>query len=126
MALSRDAILAYRPKVQEIGPVPVYGDVCHIRHITVAARNEWAALRFEAFGGVQAVRDPDSASLDVGKMAAARVLLVAQSFCDANGELLLTTKEVGGMASEAVDFIADEAEKLNGLTDEAVEAVEGN
>ena len=118
MALTKEALLARRPKVEKIGPVPGYDDDVHIRHITVEARNRWAALRYKALEGD---------SIDLGLIMESRMVLVAATLCDADGALWFgSAEEVRDLDPHAVDFIANEAERLNGLTAEAAEEIEGN
>lgn len=118
MALSREAILARaKPGVEEIGPVPGWDDTVFIRHITVGERNTWAALQYDALKGD---------TLDFGRMVESRVHLVAASLCDEKGESLFSLDEVRGLDPNAVDYIAGAAERLNGLTEEAMEEVKGN
>lgn len=118
MTLSREAILAKsKPSVRRIN-VPMWDDDVYLRDITVGERNEWAALRYAALEGD---------TLDFGKMVESRVYLVAVSLCDADGKPLFSVEELKEtLRPDAVDYLANEAEKLNGLTAGAVEDLEGN
>lgn len=123
MALTREQILGVKPKVMEIGPVPGWDGNVFIRQIGVKDRNEWASLRMEALA--QAEEDGKAGTL-AGSILASRLVLVAASLCDEDGALLFSREEVAGMDPHAVDYVADQAEKLNGLTKEATDELEGN
>jgi len=125
MALTRDALLENAKerlgKVENIGPVPGLGDEdAYIRHLTVRERNEWAALRLRALE----VGDAGGA---FGPYLESRVLLVALALCDESGDRLFEdADEVAGLHPDPVDYIADQAERVNGLSVEAAEDIKGN
>lgn len=119
MALTRDTITKRKRVVHEIGPVPVFDDSAYVREITVGERNDWAAPILEA----SLSKDADVARSFIDR----RVQLVFVALCDESGNRLCSdVQEVRDMPSDAVDFIAREVERVNGLTEESKSDIAGN
>jgi len=120
MALTREAILARAKRDVEEVEIPDIGDTVYLRRITIGERNEWAARRWRAV-------DMDSGKLtDVKLWADSRVYLAACSLCDEDGNSLFSEAEAAALDPHTVDAIADAAERVNGLTTEAAEDIQGN
>lgn len=112
----REAFLARAKRKVEAIDVPDLGERAYVRTITVGERNKWADIRYRALVD----------GLNVALMAESRVYLVSVSLCDGDGEPLFNEEEAAALDPHTVDFVANEAERVNGLTDEAKEDVEGN
>lgn len=119
MPINKAALKAWKPKVHEVGPVPVLDDTAYVREITVRERNEYveAPLKSAVHGD----------QVDVAALMARRVRVVGLCLCDSEGNALFDKPEdAEALHPEAVDYLANEIERLNGLTKAAGNEIEGN
>lgn len=121
MAIGK-ADVAYKPKRDKIGPVPVLDDDVFVRRLNVAERNEWSRPRLEA------AMAEDGERFDAfAKVMKARILVAFYACVTESGEQLFdSVAQVEAWPPDAVDFIASEVERLNGLTKEAADDIAGN
>lgn len=119
MALTLDAINGRKRPVHEIGPVPVFDTTAYVREITVGERNEWAAPILQA----SLNKDADVARPFIDR----RINLVFVALSDKDGNRLCTNvQQVRDMPTDAVDYIAQQIERINGLTEEGRAEIAGN
>ena len=117
-ALSRDDILNADDLVSEAVKVPEWNGIVYIRTMTGKERDQ-----FES----SLVRMNGVSLADITKNLRAR--LVCLTAVDEKGELIFTTKDIdalGDKNSKALDRLYDVAERINGLTEKDVKALEEN
>lgn len=117
--LTRDSILAQSdlPKVKV--EVPEWGGVLWVRSMTGSERDAFEAdayLLQKQYGeGIGAIRN-------------LRARLVVATACDESGQLLFTKADadaVGGKNAHALDRVFQASQRLNGMSDTAVESMVG-
>ena len=108
---------------EEIGPVPELDDTVFVRKITVAEHNAWSHPRLEA-----ALAEEEGRKFEAfGKIMEARLTLVFHACVDASGEQLFDDiEQVRAWPADAVYFIAEKVERMNGLTKEGADEIAGN
>lgn len=115
MALTREQINAKKkPRVKEVGPVPVWGDTVYFR-----------AMSWEEITRLREQFAKDGAASD----NAMRPHLLAGVLCDADGNLLFKDGEAAELNqhdSAAFRYLVDEAVKFLGLTKESIEDLAKN
>ena len=124
MALTKEAALALRPKIEETDEVPGLGDTVFIRELSISERNRWGSwLAAFAF---QTAEDADMGALTHGYAQRAH-WLVATATVDAEGAQLFESVEAADfLPAEAVEFLQDRIERYNGLSAEGREEIAGN
>jgi hypothetical protein len=114
MALTRDAILAAQDLKRIEVSVPEWGGTVLVRAMTGAERDAWEQSL--TVGG----------KLDVSNV---RARLVASCAVDESGALLFSPADavaLGSKSGAALERVAKVAQRLNGLTEEALEDARGN
>jgi len=114
MILSRDAILAAQDLKREEVAVPEWGGSVLVRTMTGAERDAWEQSL--AKGG----------KIDVSNV---RARLVASCVVDEAGSLLFTAADaqaLGAKSGLALERVAKVAQRLNAITEEALEEARGN
>jgi len=114
MILSRDAILAAQDLKREEVAVPEWGGSVLVRTMTGAERDAWEQSL--ANGG----------KIDVSNV---RARLVAACTIDESGALLFSAADaqaLGAKSGSALERVAKVAQRLNAITEEALEEARGN
>jgi hypothetical protein len=114
MILSRDAILAAQDLKREEVAVPEWGGSVLVRTMTGAERAAWEQSL--ANGG----------KIDVSNV---RARLVAACTIDESGALLFSAADaqaLGAKSGSALERVAKVAQRLNAITEEALEEARGN
>jgi len=109
MITTRDAVLSQQDIIKQTVKVPEWGDEVLIRGMTGSERDEL------------------DRHINAGDTAGTREKIVAMSMCNEQGELLFSLDdiaELGKKSAKALERIAKEAMKLNGIV--PVEDMEGN
>jgi hypothetical protein len=115
MILSRDAILAAQDLKREEVAVPEWGGSVLVRTMTGAERDAWEQS-LVANGG----------KIDVSNV---RARLVAACTIDESGALLFSAADaqaLGAKSGSALERVAKVAQRLNAITEEALEEARGN
>lgn len=113
--LTRDAILAADDLPREEVDVPEWGGSVLVSAMTGAARDAWE----QSLVGTGS--KPDLANV--------RARLVAACIVDDSGALIFTAADLealGRKSARALDRLSKVAQRLNGLTDDALEDARGN
>ncbi len=113
MLLTRDAILARADLPRESVEVPEWGGAVLVATMTGAARDEWEQQLVAAGRSMQNVR----------------AKLVAATAVDESGARMFSAADVealGNLSSAALDRVCQVAQRLNGLTADALEVARGN
>ncbi len=108
--LTRETFFALKPEVREV-KVPALGDSVYVRMMTAGERD-----RFE-------VEHVKAGSIDF------RARLAAATVCDADGRLLFDPGDaaaLSGVPAHALVDVVDAAIKLNRISSEDVQELEGN
>jgi hypothetical protein len=114
MILSRDAILSAQDLKREEVAVPEWGGAVLVRTMTGAERDAWEQSL--ANGG----------KIDVSNV---RARLVAACTIDESGALLFSAADaqaLGAKSGAALERVAKVAQRLNAITEEALEDARGN
>jgi hypothetical protein len=116
--LSRDDILKPRDLKMEEVDVPEWGGIVRVRELTGEARDDYetSLMRVTAKGAVP-------------EMSNRRAKLVARAVVNEDGSPLFSLADVHALGAEsaaALERVATVAERLSGLSDEALEDAEGN
>lgn len=115
MALTREAILGIEDLQREEVPVPEWGGSVWIVGMTGAQRDAWE----QSLVGAKGQPNVDNV----------RARLVVYTAVDEAGARLFTVADVqalGEKSASALDRCARVAQRLNGLTNEAMEEARGN
>ena len=114
--LDRDTIFSRNTLKRETVTVPEWGGDVIVSEMTGAARDAWELSLGQ--------RDHD------GNLYNTRAKLVAACVVDESGNLIFTkpgdVEKLGKLSSTALDKVCQAAQRLNGLTQEALEEAEGN
>ena len=117
--LSRDDILKPRDlKVEEVD-VPEWGGIVRVRELTAEAMADYEASMVNV----------DSKGKGTPDFSNRRVKLLVRAVVDEDGEQLFSLVDVpalGQMPAGVIERVADVAERLSGMGDDAVEDAEGN
>lgn len=114
--LTRDQILAARLQTEDV-PVPEWGGVVRVSEMTGTDRDAWEQSLVPKTAGAPA------------NVENIRARLVAQCVVDEAGSRLFSTEDavdLGTRSAAALDRVAKVAQRLNGLTADAVEQASGN
>lgn len=114
MSLGRDEILAPRPLAREEVLVPEWGSTVYVRVMSGFERDAYEA---------------DLLSNKDKRLENMRARLLVRCACDANGNLLFTPEDADALGAQnwqALDRLAAAAQKLNRLSDAAIEEIKGN
>jgi hypothetical protein len=114
MLLTREQILAATDSVIETVSVPEWGGSVGVKTLTGAEKDGWESSRQNKDG-----------SFNLNNV---RASLVAVATCDADGNKLFTLQDVvdlGNKSARALDRVFQAAKKLNGVTDEDLDELEG-
>jgi len=115
--LTRDAVLAADDLRLEPVRVPEWGGLLYVRSLTGTQRDEFEQACMDARRGNR---------LDVRGLKAR---LLVMTVCDGAGGLMFGPKDVEAIRAKsaaAIERVWDTAQRLNGLTAEAVEELAGN
>lgn len=114
MLLTREQILAATDSVIETVSVPEWGGSVGVKTLTGAEKDSWEEGRQKKDG-----------SFNLNNV---RASLVAVAACDADGNKLFSLQDVvdlGNKSARALDRVFQAAKKLNGVTDEDLDELEG-
>ena len=114
--LTKDQILAVDDRSTKEVDVPEWGGSCLLGCMTAAERDSFEASMLDAKGQAK-------------KLQNFRARFIAHCIVDSDGNRLFSDKDVmalGKKSSAPISRLFDEARKLNGMTDEDVEELEGN
>lgn len=115
--LTRDAILAANDRRKEEVEVPEWGGSVLVATMDGTTRDAWEQSLAPA---------PGSRKVDISNI---RARLVALCCVDEHGQRVFTDAdavELGRKSSTALTRVAEVAQRLNGLTNEALEEAKGN
>lgn len=119
MALTLDQVRARKRPVHKTGVVPGFEEVAYVREITIAERDRYVAVEVGAHLRGELP--------EVDALTERRRWLVSVAACDAEGNPLFESqKDVDDMPVDAVEFLASEVLRVNGLTAEGREEIAGN
>jgi hypothetical protein len=116
--LSREQILGVQDLSFEDVDVPEWGGVVRVKMLTGTERDQ--------FEQELVVRHGKKTSVNLANI---RARLVALCMVDADGALLFTEKDVaalGRKSAMALNRVFEVAQRLNGLTEQDIEELEGN
>jgi hypothetical protein len=112
--LTREQILGVDDSVIETVTVPEWGGEVGVKTLSGAEKDGWESDRQGKDGEFN--------------LENIRASLVAVAACDAKGVRLFTLKDVvdlGKKSAKALDRVFQAAKKLNGVTDEELDEIEG-
>lgn len=113
--LSKDQILGKEDRAHKEVDVPEWGGAVLVRPISAKDQGRFEAKMYEAnkSGGTKAL---ETVKCD----------LVAMCVVDEAGEPMFTAKELFERSASAVNHLFNECRKVNGMSEEDIEELEGN
>jgi hypothetical protein len=117
--LTKADILAVNDRTTELVDVPEWGGAVYVRTMTAAERDREERRIYDAQQGKKGSE----------AMANFRARFLALTLVNEDGEPLFSMKEVDQLASKSFAVISrlfDVSQRINGVTKEEIEAIEGN